>query len=140
MKFFQLEPEVAGGFGDNTVIEDTAARPLRIQRLEYRFDGWLGDDLLETVGCFIATPPLAKAIQLAHSTGVDFADVEVSKSPEFEELYPNLQIPTFVWLKVFGKAGSDDFGLSKENKLVVSELAFNVLQLFALRHCEVAEY
>jgi hypothetical protein len=43
--FFRLEPEVAGGPGAATVL-DSSTHPPRVARLEYHFDGWLGDNVL----------------------------------------------------------------------------------------------
>jgi hypothetical protein len=54
MSHFQLEPEVAGGWGANTEA-DTSKHPPVVSRLHYEFSGWLGDCLLESFPCFIAT-------------------------------------------------------------------------------------
>ena len=73
MKYYILEPEVAGGFGENTIMDPTS-RPPRVTRFHYEFDGWLGDELLETVACFIATksscrhPPAVAIQQVLSST------------------------------------------------------------------------
>src|SRR3954454_10828086 len=61
--YFALEPEVAGQLGDTTML-DTSVHPPVIQRLEYRFDGWLGDDLLESFPCFVVTERLANELKL----------------------------------------------------------------------------
>ena len=45
--YYILEPEVAGGFGEN-VVYDPATR--HVEHLHYQFDGWLGDDLLDRFG------------------------------------------------------------------------------------------
>ncbi|GGJ53754.1 hypothetical protein ALP32_02980 [Pseudomonas avellanae] len=49
MNYYHIEPEVAGSLGEQTVI-DTESWPPKVSRLEYQFDGWLGDELL--VYCF----------------------------------------------------------------------------------------
>ena len=41
VSFYQLEPEVAGGWGEDTVA-DTTMQPPRVLQLDYCFDGWLG--------------------------------------------------------------------------------------------------
>lgn len=41
MKFYYVEPEVAGGWGSNTVFERTPGRPTVVHKLNYAFDGWL---------------------------------------------------------------------------------------------------
>lgn len=40
MKYCVIEPEVAGGLGENTVI-DQSVHPPKIARLHYNFEGWL---------------------------------------------------------------------------------------------------
>lgn len=48
MKFYSLEPEVAGSLGPGTVM-DTAVHPPRVHKLHYESDGWSGDDILEPI-------------------------------------------------------------------------------------------
>lgn len=52
--FCFLEPEVAGGIGPNSELHCDDGK-LVVTRLNYEFDGWLGDALLETTPCFIVT-------------------------------------------------------------------------------------
>src|ERR1700722_2641088 len=110
MSYFVVEPEVAGGFGANAVIDRSSERMI-VQKLHYQFDGWLGDELLETSPCFIGTERLARAIEREKLTGISFDDVEVTVSGNFRKLYPHRNLPTFFWFKVNGTAGSDDFGI-----------------------------
>jgi len=125
--YFYIEPEVSGGIGDNAIV-DTSVHPPRVLKLHYQFDGWLGDDLLETFPCYIVSSSLAKEIELAQLTGFVLDDVEISKSKQFEELYPKKELPIFYWLKVIGTAGKDDFGISEDYRLIVSSKAINTLQ------------
>jgi hypothetical protein len=55
--------------------------------------------------------------------GVEFADAEISVSPQFKELHPGVKLPPFRWLKPTGVAGRDDFGLGSDHRLVVSKPA-----------------
>lgn len=139
MRYYLLEPEVAGGFGPRSVFLDVKARPPRVSKFNYEFDVWPGDPLLEAVGCYVVTEPLEDKIAAMHPTGVSFATVEVSKSGEFEDRYPSRELPRFVWLQVTGKAGQDDFGLSR-TRLVVSERILNVLKESGVTHCDIAEF
>lgn len=139
MKFYELEPEVAGGLGKNTVM-DRSVHPPRVSRLHYYFDGWLGDPLVESFPCFIVTELLRDEIVALHSTGVSFGTVELSKSGEFEDLHPNRQLPSFAWLQVTGKAGTDDFGLSTKHGLVVSGRTLEVLRKAGMSHCAITEF
>jgi hypothetical protein len=136
MKYYFLEPEVAGGLGQNTVMDRTVHPPV-VTRLHYELDGWLGDELLETFPSFIITDRLGKKIVDTMFTGIRLASVEVSTSEQFRELYPSRTIPDFVWLKVLGRAGIDDFGIADDHRLVVSERA---LEALALKHAGVSDF
>lgn len=54
LMFFRIEPEVAGGVGPNSELHRENGK-LIVTRLNYEFDGWLGDGLLETTACYIVT-------------------------------------------------------------------------------------
>jgi hypothetical protein len=128
MSYYYVEPEVAGGWGPNTVATRSAGRPTTVTRLHYVFDGWLGDELLESTPCFIATETLARALTDAQLTGFQLGEVEVSRSDQFLELCSDKDLPRFVWLKIEGSPGSDDLGLSDDMRLVASQAAMDVLQ------------
>ena len=139
MKYYVLEPEIAGGLGENALV-DASIRPPCVQRFHYQFDGWLGDPLLETVALFIVTTALKEKIETIQATGVIFGAVEVSKSGEFEEMFPHCNLPQFAWLQVCGNAGHEDFGLSSECRLVVSQRILDLLQAEGLQHCDISEF
>lgn len=61
--FYQLDPEVAGGLGTNTEMSTDTRSPV-VSRLHYEFEGWLGDALLTTFPCFIATRAACQALEL----------------------------------------------------------------------------
>ena len=105
--FYILEPEVAGGLGDGTVM-DTSVHPPRVQQLHYQFDGWLGDDLVASFPCFVVTARLRTAIEHSGFTGAAFAPVRVTTSDTFREMYPGTALPVWAWLQVRGTAGADD--------------------------------
>jgi hypothetical protein len=139
MRYFQVEPEVAGGVGENTSLNNKVHPPI-VYNLHYQFDGWDGDALLEGFPCFIATDDLSKAIMEARLTGVTFAPLEVSTSYEFQELYPGRKLPRFRWMQVHGRAGVDDFGRSNKLYLVVSERAIDLVRRFGFDNAEIEDY
>lgn len=139
MNHFIVEPEVAGGLGEHTVIDSTV-RPPKVSRLHYKFDGWLGDSLLESFPCYIATKDVAQKLKAMHFTGVDFCDVEIEKSEQFRRLYPNRKLPDFLWLKIFGQPGKDDFGLDDDLRLVISERVLAVLKSQHLQNAFVGHF
>ena len=137
--FYFIEPEVGGGFGANTVV-DTTAHPPVVSKLHYLFDGWLGDHLLEVFPCYIATEELAKMLEKEMLSGFSLHHVDVSKSEQFRELYPDMALPKFYWLKIDGIAGENDFGIAKDNRLVVSEKALNTLRTRQLEQADLEDY
>lgn len=137
-QFYTICPEVAGGFGENTILERSSGRT-QVHRLHYVFDGWLGDELLERTPCFIVTARLRREIDQAGMTGVKYDDVEVSTSDVFEEMHPGRQLPKFLWLKVEGRPGTDDFGIGADLRLVVSARALELLKRNGVSEAERAE-
>lgn len=154
MKLYKLEPEVAGGFGENTIVSNLnnvkskKEKPI-VTHLHYEFSGWLGDEILETTPCFIITESLAYSIQRSGLKGYIFADVEASITEEFEELYPGRTLPIFRRIipqgivevngDTFGNWSGDDFCLSQSSMLVVSEKALAVLKKHRLDYCDITE-
>ncbi|QHG64922.1 hypothetical protein [Pseudomonas putida] len=138
MHYF-IGPEVAGGLGDGTVM-DTSMHPPTISSLEYEFDDWLGDHLVESFPCYIVTEVAASAIRKSGLSGCSFGPVFIKKSETFEEINPGMALPDFVWLKVDGVAGVSDFGLSQDNRLVISEDAIRVFKKFGLENADFQEF
>ena len=130
---------MAGALGDRTVV-DTSVHPPDVARLHYEFEGWLGDPVVESFPCFVATRLLADAAERAHLSGVRWDDVDVSRSDQFRARYPDRPLPGFRWMRVRGKAGVDDFGLVADHRLVVSERALDLLRAQGTRHAAVEEY
>ncbi|WP_378919867.1 hypothetical protein [Mesorhizobium kowhaii] len=102
--------------------------PPIVTKLHYEFQGWFGDVLLESFPCFIVTEGAKSALLEIGISGVTFSPVEVSTSDLFEEMQPDQRLPPFVWLKVDGDAGRDDFGIANDYRLVVSERVLDALK------------
>lgn len=139
MKYFYLEPEVSGGLGDNTVM-DTSVHPPIVTRLHYEFDGWLGDVAVTSFPCYLVTGAVKAKFLTAGFSGATFDKVEVTTSELFEEMQPDLELPPFVWLKVDGKAGHDDFGLAEDHRLVVSERVLDALRPLGISHALIEPF
>ena len=137
MKYYALDPEVAGELGNNIVM-DVSVHPPLVSKLHYKLDAWLGDDLIQSFPCYLVTEHLRKHIEKFSLVGVSFAPVELELSANFKELHPSKVVPNFEWLKIFGKVGKDDFGVEAEGRLVVSERALKSLKKFALEHCNIS--
>lgn len=137
--FFYVEPEFAGGIGPNSELQREDGR-LMATPLNYHFDGWLGDALLETTPFFIVTDAARQHIDEADLTGVSFSDVEVTRSDLFIDLYGDKVLPPFWWLIVAGVPEADDFGMASDLRLVVSERALSLLQDVGIAHAEVQPF
>jgi hypothetical protein len=137
--YYLIEPEVAGGLGDNTVI-DTNFHPPIVISLEYRFEGWLGDDILESFPCFLITEFLSAKLLDPKLTGITVAPVLVTQSEESRELNPDVSLPKFFWLKVVGVAGTDDFGLSEDHRLVISQAGLDIFRTARLDNADITKY
>ncbi len=127
MKFFNVEAEVAGGFGPRSVTQE-APGELIVQKLHYVFEGWCGDEIVESTPCYVVTEDLANDIIAYGFTGISFDQVEIERSAVFKELHPDKTLPPFVWMKVCGMKMKDDFFLAGHGRLVVSERALAVIR------------
>lgn len=117
---------------------DTAVHPPRVTRLHLRFEGWLGDDIVECFPCFIVTERLAKLLETSGLTGFQLGDVETSRSPEFKEMYPDRQLPGFRWLKVTAALPKEaDFRLTHDHQLQVSDATLALLRSLQIDHADL---
>jgi len=137
--YMLLQPEVAGGLGERTVM-DTTLTPPRVKRLHYEFEGWLGDDLLESYPVFVLTRVMGERLRKAGLRGFTLREVDVSRSEVFEELHPQRELPAFEWLDVDGSPGGDDLGLDPQARLVASSRAMGVLRTGSLEQCLVSAW
>lgn len=156
-KLFLLEPEVAGGLGEQTVITnfDVLKRGNtkipNITKLEYIFDDWLGDDLIESTPCFIVTEDLASKIKSSDLTGYSFEDVLISKSDLFRQIHKDdIALPNFFWLKLQGSTKLDenwkvkewsgqDFCSDERGRLIVTEKCLKTLKQSKINNCNITE-
>ena len=139
MAFYYVEPEVAGGLGQNTVL-DPDVHPPTVIKLHYKIINWLGDALLESFPALIITREAADALNKTGASGFECRDVELTVSESFREIYPERVLPEFLWLSVTGEAGRDDLGIADDSRLVVSDRALNVLRTFGVDNALVEAY
>jgi hypothetical protein len=167
MRLFELHPEVAGGFGPNTVIRNSdavqsgAETLLDVVHLEYRFEDWAGDDLVTSFPCFIVTERLAAKLKASSVSGLEWDNVEVTTSPEFHQRKMRLLLPPFermcpkgtveldVDKRVVNWSGHDAcisatatgiaLRFPRPRRLVVTERMLNVLREYSIKECSVKE-
>jgi hypothetical protein len=106
---------------------DRATHPPRVHVLHFVFDGWLGDQLVESFPCYLVTEHLAASFTAAGITGFEIAEAVVETSEEFKERHPDLSMPIFKWLQVVGVAGKSDLFINSDNRLTGSSLALDVV-------------
>jgi hypothetical protein len=140
MSYVYIFPEIAGEHGDHSVF-DRSKTPFEVTKLHYVFSSWLGDALVKGYfRCYILTAPAAAALQASGMSGIRIADAEISTDLEYDEAYPNRPVPPFVWLQIIGKPGQDDFGMARNNHLVISERALQILSPFGTAHALLAPF
>lgn len=81
-----------------------------------------------------------RALQQIGFSGATFAEAEVTTSEEFHEYQPGQELPPFVWLKVNGKAGRDDFGIAANYRLVISKRILDLLESLGIPFAVVEPY
>ncbi|EGQ9760702.1 hypothetical protein FWP30_25060 [Vibrio parahaemolyticus] len=139
MSQYLIEPEVPGGFGKNTLGRFDVHPPI-VKKLHLEFDGWLGDDLLETFPCFLVSEHLATALVASKLSGYNLEAVELSTSDMFQELQSERCLPRFSWLQITGHSDKDDFSVSEKGILLVSRKAMQLLQKFQLTNADITVY
>jgi hypothetical protein len=139
MNFFFIEPEVAGGLGSHTKM-DTSVHPPVVQSLHYEFEGWQGDALLESFPVFLINENVGQKLIEAGFTGINLASVKITKTEQFDDLYPGRALPSFVWLKPSGMLAVDDFSCAKDGRLVVSDRALGVLKVEGVSNASIEPF
>lgn len=142
MTYYFLEPEVSGGIGEDTVM-DASTHPPRVERLQYHFNIWLGDDLVEGFPCFIVSEKLAAALAGSGLGAFDIRSVDITTEEDLSEQLARhglSELPGFRWLYITGVAGQDDIGITPKASLVVSDRGLEVLRQGRLDNCDIEEY
>jgi hypothetical protein len=140
--YYVLRPEVPGGMGDGTVLHQRPGTYPLVERIEFEWGyGSLGDELITTHPVYLVTKPLAETLRSAGLSGFTLSsDVAMSVDDNVRELEPDWRPPTLEWLHVAGSAGVDDFGLTDDASLVVSDKALAVLRTHQIDNCDVEPY
>jgi len=149
MKLYFLEPEVSGGHGEHTIYgteQDIEAKGIsgKVEYLHYEFEGWLGDDLLESTPAFIVSNILQTELEKSNFKDYKLEECLITTSDEFKEMYPNKEIPTFNRFIPLGKIevegekfknwSGNHFCLSPKGELVVTQEALDLLKRVSIDH------
>lgn len=146
MKYFIIEPEVAGGLGEKTKIVYAEGKIKDITHLDYEFQGWQGDDILATHPCFIISESLSETIKHSSLKGYKLEDMDVSFSDEFKEFCKVNNIPQFI--RIIPTESIDeiksidllnlDFYFYKKRYLVISEDALKIIKCFHISNSNIS--
>lgn len=139
MKYFIIEPEVAGSLGSDTIL-DRSTHPPSVKRLEYRFEGWLGDPIVESFPVFLARSDLVLRFKKIRLTGFQIADVKVTIADNLQATDHKLVIPPFEWVQIVGKSEHSDFFLADDLRLVISEKTRAVIEEYGVKFWAIEEY
>lgn len=143
MKYFELNTQAAGSFGESVEFAGPRQeRPPKVTRMAYDFELWPEDAISGWMSHYVITKELSEALQSATPalTGFSIGEVEITTESQFDELYGDRELPDFVWLKVEGTAGKDDFGLSANNSMVASERALGIIKQFPHKYLKLEDY
>lgn len=153
MNLYLLSPEVAGGHGEHTVYGTeknigTEGISRKVQFLHYEFYGWLGDDLLESTPCFIVSEKLKNALLSSELKDFRLEECLISLSEEFQELYPDKELPNFWRLIPLGTVNHENgnysewsghqFCLTPRGDLILTEEVLSFLKSFSLKYCDIS--
>ncbi|WP_029326634.1 hypothetical protein [Bacillus sp. m3-13] len=152
MMLYFLEPEVSGGHGEQTIYgteENVRNDGIsgQVEFLHYEFEGWLGDDLIESTPTFIISNNLKNELLKSDFRDYKLEDCLVTTSDEFEELYPNKELPSFTrfiplgTIEIEGESfknwSGHHFSLSLKGELVVTQKALDFLEKFSIENCDI---
>lgn len=126
MIYYVAKPQVAGELGPLTEI--LTVYPTTVGKMQYCFDQWPSDDLVEAHPCFAVREELRAALVAIEATGVNWSECLVGKTDNFESEVED--IPPYFRLEPVGKLYHDDFSLNTEHQLVISERVVRVLANF----------
>lgn len=119
MTYYLIEPEVAGGWGNEFEIDRATGV---VKRVHYVVADWLGDCIVTTSPVFLVLRETAGRMNEAGFTGFALDEALVTAADQHHILNPDGVLPDLVWLKVHGEPGVDDLGLvNNGTDLVVSQ-------------------
>ncbi|ANZ39875.1 hypothetical protein BBK82_31345 [Lentzea guizhouensis] len=131
--YYRIRPEVAGGLGDDAVLDHTGERPV-VTHLHYEVADWLGDCIVSTSPEYLVVPGTAARLQGAGFRSFRLAEAQVTASDQFEIFNPGGSPPELLWLRVDGTPGVDDLGITEAGHLVVSEAVLELLRADGFDH------
>jgi hypothetical protein len=119
VRYYLIEPEVAGGWGDEFEIDRSTGT---VTRVHYEVADWLGDCIVTSDPVYLVLRDTGKHMTEAGFTGFTLDEALVTACDQHHIFNPDGVLPDLVWLKVHGEPGVDDLGFAnKDADLVVSQ-------------------
>jgi hypothetical protein len=107
----------------------------------YRFDWWLGDDLVEAHPDLLVTDGLRQSLErLPKLSGFSLESARVEESEFFKEKNGGRHLPTFWRLLLTGTPGVHDMAVAPDRVLVVSGRALALLLGHVLEQAEISQF
>jgi len=133
-KEYQVNPSVDAELGESTICYRATNNELVIEKLELMFQDWFGDCIITTCPIFACTNELKTSIEQLSIANISFEVVHSYKSLEFEDMHPEMILPTWFWMRL----GTDkaDFYTNK-GQLIVSETGLKLLKAAGLEHADI---
>jgi hypothetical protein len=98
---YAIEAEVPGHLGDKAIYTSDS-NGWNISKMHVVFDGWMGDDVVQILNCFLLTDKAKRLLEISQLKGLQFELPIISKSEEFVERQPSTVLPKFWWLMPLG--------------------------------------
>ena len=135
--FYKISTQAPAQMGKRTIL-DKENTPWKVRKLHAIFDVWSDDDLLKTSPCYYVSERLFRALSSSSLSGFELnTELDTDISLTFKNLYPNKTIPKFILLNIVGNAGVNDFGLTEDMDLVLSEAAVEILRKYNTSETEI---
>ena len=136
MKFYTIDPDVPGRTHGETIRAFRSGH--HPENVRYIFECWPEADVVQTFPIFLVSEKLALALRSAKLTGFELKACESSKGDQFHIASPGYgELPKYFWLDVNGKSEQDDFGISNDLMLRISERVYDLLQNFCVEGAEI---
>jgi hypothetical protein len=133
---YTIEAEVPGHLGDKAIYTSDS-NGWNISKMHVVFDGWMGDDVVQILNCFLLTDRAKRVLEGSQLKGMHFELPIISKSEEFIERQPSTALPKFWWLKSLGAASESDVFVTKSGYLEASERAMIEFRKLTLAHASI---
>jgi hypothetical protein len=133
---YTIEAEVPGHLGDQAVYSSDPSG-WNVTKMHLVFDGWMGDDIVQILNCFLLTEKAKSVLEKSQLKGVHFERPIITKSEEFIEKQPATILPTFWWLKPSSGVSDADIMITRHGHLEASEQAMLEFRKLNLAHASI---